>query len=540
MNVIAEIVSKGPRYCREMARKAPSAEETFRSFKKLNNKLINHALGVEGTPEIRYEEDIPYIFCSYVWLQPCCSDCTQIQDMFNESQVAGILFCKYAFFGTQDARESLQTCSVVQLFPEITEIHVDTRPILTLDIDQIMLLTASAQHYWKKMVHLPHTIQLLFLLCCRMGQFMLFNNIAGPSSSEHVEVIPESDNVLRVRKKTVRTFLCATLVMFRSLTLQQTSVCVKLGSLADEERNIFLRVQCYNESKQADMAICDAIHNNIMRIKSLRSAHGGGEGTATMQGSDLYKYISSRMPEDAIGMPPRKITDEMQTLLRNVCVFQEAAGNFFDQGVCLEECAMVLQTALRFFYISPAVETFKKLSLLADVNPGQRLTYAFDFVHFDTGQISQVVFLHNPLYRQSKPPQTVAEWDHDDVCGPIAAFMSFDPTVQIWLEDSEDPLGILEHRRQITRPADHDKADEEKAKEIAQHGRYAFVLNKKGIFLVDRDTSQVYTSRRSSTDRYHHVLYLLCLFVSFTGKTQDVCKVAINSFKLCGVVGANT
>jgi hypothetical protein len=38
-----------------------------------------------------------------------------------------------------------------------------------------------------------------------------------------------------------------------------------------------------------------------------------------------------------------------------------------------------------FFYVAPSVETYKRLRLVADVRPGQRLTYCFDYVHFDTG-----------------------------------------------------------------------------------------------------------------------------------------------------------
>jgi hypothetical protein len=38
-----------------------------------------------------------------------------------------------------------------------------------------------------------------------------------------------------------------------------------------------------------------------------------------------------------------------------------------------------------FFYVAPSVETYKKLRLVTDVRPGQRLTYCFDYMHFDTG-----------------------------------------------------------------------------------------------------------------------------------------------------------
>lgn len=381
MDVFRKALSQSVAFSREVKQRQEPLEERCRTFKKWNSKIINKALRVEGTPDLRYQDDIPYLFAYYVWLFPCCSDASEIVDLYNESHAAGILFCKYMFFGCQESDEDWESCTIHDLFPAVSELHVEEGPVLEMGIDSLMLLTACLQHFWHLVVDSPNAPALLFLLICRMGEFLVFN-IAGPATSEHVELLHDSDRVHRLRKKTVRTFLCALLVMLRSLQIRSNSARVKRASLADEERNMLLRVQCYSEEKRREMGICNEIHQAVTRIKSLRSTHGQGEGVATMQGENLWKFVSSRMPEDAIGLAPRKITDEMQALLRNVCVFQDAAGTYFDQNTCLEECAMVLQTALRYFYISPAVETFKKLSLVCAVQPGQRLTYAFDFVRF--------------------------------------------------------------------------------------------------------------------------------------------------------------
>ncbi len=61
--------------------------------------------------------------------------------------------------------------------------------------------------------------------------------------------------------------------------------------------------------------------------------------------------------------------------------------------------------------------------------PGQRLNYALDFQHFDTGQLSQVVYLHNPLYSARAPPTMVEEWDGP--AGPLAAFVQLHTGVQV-------------------------------------------------------------------------------------------------------------
>ena len=145
------------------------------------------------------------------------------------------------------------------------------------------------------------------------------------------------------------------------------------------------------------------------------------------------------------------------------------------------------------------------------------------------------------MYKQSVPPASIDDWREDSVCGPIAAFMQLDPTLQIWFDDSEDPLGLLGHNRQIVRPADHSTADEAEGRAP----RFAFVLNRAGLYLVDRRTARVYGSAPregggggggggtgGAGGKYHHVLYLLCLYVYLQHGVQEVCKVAINSYKV--------
>jgi hypothetical protein len=89
--------------------------------------------------------------------------------------------------------------------------------------------------------------------------------------------------------------------------------------------------------------------------------------------------------------------------------------------------------------------------------PGQRLNYAFDYMHFDTGQLSQVIYLHNLQFKQSVPPTTIFDWKDDSPAGPIAAFLQLITDLELWLQDSDDPLGILGDTLQIRRPLDRNK-----------------------------------------------------------------------------------
>lgn len=508
-------------------------DDIARTMKKMNSRLINRALNVQGTPEVRYESEIIMLFDYFVWLFPSCKDATDIMDMYNASHVAGILFCKSVFMNQDDNESEHEEKTVRDWMPELPELHASDEPIERLDIEALMLLTATVQHFWVRTVHHANACNLLFAMAARMGAFLIVTSEVSSKLPDYVEAVANRENVFRVKKKTVRTFMCSLLVLFRNLVMEQCKVCIDMCSMAEDEKNSFLRVQKYGESSREEFGLCERIHRCILCVKRLRNEGSHTDGAVTMQREHLWKYISSRMPEDAIGQPPRKISDDMQHLLRSVFVFQEAANSYFARGICLDECAFVVETALKFFYISPAVETYKRLSLLCDISPGQRLSYSFDFVHFDTGNISQVVYLHNPLYKQTPPPQCIDDWDSQDVCGPISAFLQFDPTIEIWLDDSEDPLGLLGHTHQILRPADHNNDEKKNGDAVAPAQQYAFVLNKCGLYLVDRHTAQIFSTAPIENSKHHHVLYLLCYYLYLTNKIQEVCRVAINSLKVC-------
>jgi len=92
------------------------------------------------------------------------------------------------------------------------------------------------------------------------------------------------------------------------------------------------------------------------------------------------------------------------------------------------------------------------------------------------GQLSQVIYLHNLQFKQGVPPNTVLDWKDDSAAGPIAAFLQLITDLEIWLPDSDDPLGILGDTTQIRRPLDHnrettettDDNDEQTAPDLTQ------------------------------------------------------------------------
>jgi hypothetical protein len=144
-------------------------------------------------------------------------------------------------------------------------------------------------------------------------------------------------------------------------------------------------------------------------------------------------------------------------LLSDVIISLSDKYNNPSNSTVTRSCLNIIQTALKYYYVVPSAERFRDIMLMQNLCPGQRLNYAFDYMHFDTGQLSQVIYLHNLQFKQSVPPTTIFDWKDDSPAGPIAAFLQLITDLELWLQDSDDPLGILGDTLQIRRPLDRNK-----------------------------------------------------------------------------------
>jgi len=206
-----------------------------------------------------------------------------------------------------------------------------------------------------------------------------------------------------------------------------------------------------------------------------------------------------------------------------------------------------LQTALKFFYVVPSGERYRDISLIENLCSGQRLNYAFDFMHFDTGQLSQVVYLHNLQYKQNTPPNAVEDWKDESVAGPIAAFLQLITDLEIWLHDADDPLGILGDKLQIRRPLDRNKEmpaaptaststkDSENNAEQTQvfNAKWGIIVNRTDAYLINRSTTAIYRAESARpTEDYHRVLSVLVLYLRQNNLMESIACVALNALKI--------
>jgi len=250
----------------------------------------------------------------------------------------------------------------------------------------------------------------------------------------------------------------------------------------------------------------------------------------------LWDFLVQRLGECSMGQAPRKISDNMKQLLLDAIVAISPEYNNVDNNVVTDSCINILKTALEFFYIVPSADKFREINLMQEVCSGQRLNYVHDFVHFDTGQLSQVVYLHNIQFKAKPAPSTIADWDQNEVAGPIAAFLQLVPDLQIWYSDSNDPIGILCDIQQITRPDAAKQTDQNINNGIVTvtqqfNKQWSIVVNKIDAFLVDRYNSKTY--RASDTGIIHHRIFsLLVLYLRKNGLVKGICTLAINALKI--------
>ena len=100
-----------------------------------------------------------------------------------------------------------------------------------------------------------------------------------------------------------------------------------------------------------------------------------------------WEALAKGLEPVSIGEPPRKGTAELAAVVDAAAALLE----MHTESTQVHASALpALVSAVRFYYITPSATLYRALVLQEKVLPGQRLNYAFDYQHFDTGQLSQV------------------------------------------------------------------------------------------------------------------------------------------------------
>ena len=446
----------------------------------------------------------------YVWLTRCCNNATAIADTFNGMHLAGIIACKsFAVVCMGTAAVTLPTF-VSSFFPSYPAIHVCLKSIHELCYSELVFVLTSLQLKWDVLITLDIKASARLLVCCmaRFGQLAArqwpdkvlddtqereranahaaaeravgASTAANPSARTTASVSSSgplasnaptnASNLWVISKRATRHFVSTFLCMIREMAIlnASTSIVVHVMSVAEYGKYTTDEVMAYGFKLAPD--ISDGIRGCFCKIKSIREAeriacsNSNGVGVvATEPDSDVpsadktWDFLLKKLGPHKLGPRPRKMNAEFTALLSDVIVSLSDTYNHPGNTTVTRSCLNIIQTALKFYYVVPSAERYRDIVLMQNLCPGQRLNYAFDYMHFDTGQLSQVIYLHNLQFKQGVPPTTVHDWQDSSPAGPIAAFLQLITDLELWLQDADDPLGLLGDSLQIRRPLDRNK-----------------------------------------------------------------------------------
>jgi len=149
--------------------------------------------------------------------------------------------------------------------------------------------------------------------------------------------------------------------------------------------------------------------------------------------------------------------------------------------------------------------------------------------------LSQVVYLHNPLFKQRAPPACIAEWTETSNAGPIAAFCQLLPDLQVWYEDCQDPLGVRGESTHISKPSDNETT----AVHAPGLTQWVLLVSRARVLLVDRSCAEIHmVSPAENATSEHHALATLMLYIYKTNQMATIATVAINGYKISNAKAA--
>jgi len=342
--------------------------------------------------------------------------------------------------------EAAGGATVPSLFPAYTTIHVSHKSIRDMCYSELVFVVTSLQQKWEVLITKDIVASSHALVCCmaRFGDLVSQHwpakvlddtqerenapNTQDAATSKPADPLlssPPPDtlhglapglasggnkNTLWVlSKRATRHFVTTFLCMAREMAISHASHCITVNTMTHSEYGKYTadEVMAYGFKLAPD--ISDNIRLCFGKIKSIREAgnrallrgeeqnhdkHDNHAAAATgvplpvpvMPTPDkTWDFLVKKLGPHKLGPRPRKMNADFATLLSDVIVSLSDTYNQPDNITVTRSCLNIIQTALKFYYIVPSAERFREIVLMQNLCPGQRLNYAFDYMHFDTG-----------------------------------------------------------------------------------------------------------------------------------------------------------
>jgi len=477
--------------------------------------------------------DVRRLLCAFLWTTECCRPAVHISDSFNATHLCGLLACKYFCVHTRARDAEHAAHSLASLFPGRPELHVAAGPLHDMPYDALAQVLAALQHEWARLEGHGGALACVVACMARFGHFLLFAQDARVLDDEDKrEPVAEHAARFRPTKRCTRAVVNTCLCLLRSAAMAAAAQPVAMRQPDAAARRATVYRALFTSARRSCDALAPQLRAGALRVKRVSAAILDSMNSADIDDIDvLWAFLVKHLGSPRIGACPRRRDDALRAFLQDVVLFvaqqEQPAGEL---SIC-PAGLRVLQDALRYFYVVPSADKFRHLALLETVSPGHRLNYAHDYCHFDTGQLSQVVYLHNPLFRQGPPPASIADWQRDSSAGPLAAFCQLLPGLEVWYEDCQDPLGVLGQRAHVTKPSDHLQSADPAPD--AARTRWVLVVARARVLLVDRASAEIHAVPAPAHDMEPHpALGVLMLYLHKTAQLATLATVAINGYKI--------
>lgn len=488
-----------------------------------------------------WKEALHELCASFLWLLPACENSIDVADVFNGSHVTGIVLCKLLYLVLSDLSDEPAHASPCTVFGACAEMHTSSKRFEEHRYSELALYSDALQARAGQLLrdgHAEAVVMGVVFLAYMLGQ--LFCAEALDEQQLDIpgvrELVSTYDNQYQLSKKAARSGCIVVLCLLREYVLCATAAAVEVVPAPTMHDSVLAAALRGDEHSVYVANLAPRMRESVQRVKRRRLLLVEDAGDAAMD-TTLWASIVKRVGGHRLGARPRKMSSKLRALLRDICVVLNTdaeAKPHPDTGAVTvtDSFVRVLVSALENYYVVPSAGMCRTVELLEQLLPGQRLCYAFDQTHFDTGQLSQVVFFHDPLAKHRPAPTSTGAWDPRSSAGPIAAFMQLDQSLVVHGLDVQDAVGLRGESHVVARPSDALAAsDRTVPPKTPAYSSCAFVVAAAGTYLVHRKTHCVYALGPARHEQYPYMA-LVAHYARTAGLIPELCGIAVNSCKM--------
>ena len=515
-------------------------ENEYALFLRNTNEEINELLQTEAPIQTSFPEytgAMTRIFDAFSWYLPCCSNEVHVDEMYNGTHISAMVFAKFIYIVLEDTDAPAVQCSLQHVVPSMPELHVTANVFCDFVYTDFRKFMEALQARLHIMLHASHAnVSCACLVMCWyvFGKYVSLSSFDIHQLDDPAVREPLAPNAseFRLSKKSIRASANVLLSLTRNVLLFYHATPVHCTAVSAQACERIVTGISNNMNEKKTVQLHEEMEKRVAKVRRVQKQQTTVHGAAPVQDAEvLWNCVSKLLGTDAVGLKPRTIGPKLTSLLADICIVcSHDLALAADSTTVSDAFCRVVICALEQYYIVPSASSYRTIQNLEALMPGQRLVYAYDFMQFDTGQLTQVIYFHNPTATQQSAPVNLKSWDPTSAAGPLGAFMQLDRTVQVHASDVQDPLGIRREKHVISRPAEinHDRNSVVALPELRD---FSFIICLGCTYLVRRSDGRCFRLGTVDAAEYPYVA-LVCLYCRLSDTARSICAIALNSVKL--------